>query len=554
MKRDVAQNLLQNGHESLARSILAVFFAGIVVVNIVGFVAPENDDLVTFLFYTPIYFVLGFAWLALRRGNTVVAGHVLSGMFFLMAVAAVVVLGGIRANATAAFLLCIMVAAALISSRSALFWTVLGIGAVTAMAGLEVAGLMPAAVAPPDSLVNAFLGTVLPIAFTVFVLHSMLTLRQTALDAAAERERERDKAEADLIQAQKMDVVGRLSSGIAHDFNNLLTVIQSSVDVLKLEGADDPLLDDIDHAARRASMLTRRLLAFARPAEADARPLDLSEFLEDFAPLLQTIAGDETALSLDIAPDCRTLIDPMGFQQIVLNLVINSREAQSGRGNIDISLQQIGKQIVLEVSDSGPGIPAEIRDTIFDPFFTTKTSGTGLGLATVKQLVDSSAGTIEVRNGGGATFSIRWPAHQADDLSEASLTTEEREAIRRLNVLVVDDNEPVRRTMATLLGTNMWDVIEASDGLEALSVLERLRPDIIVTDNSMPGITGEELARKVRELYPALPILIVSGNPLEELPIDGCRFLPKPFGGAALVSAIEELLSATEAPSSDAAE
>jgi CheY-like chemotaxis protein len=255
---------------------------------------------------------------------------------------------------------------------------------------------------------------------------------------------------------------------------------------------------------------------------------------------------------LDIVRDvhCSAVVDPLAFQQILLNLVINSREALDGRGKITIAITCDREFVTLRVTDDGPGIPAEIRDRIFGPFFTTKEAGTGLGLATVQQLVDDSQGSIELEAvTKGASFVIKWPALGAEGLDAVKPLATPEPVSEGAHVLVVDDNEPVRRTMASLLTTFQFEVTEASDGLEALSLLERTRPDIVVTDNAMPGITGVELAVRIRESYPQLPILIVSGNPLEDLPVSNCTFLPKPFGGQALTLTINTLLSSQGARS-----
>lgn len=533
--------ILRVGQDRIAWAVLKAAFTGIAVIVPLALIAPENDDLTTILFYLPVFLILGFIALVLRAGKTHLAGWLLALSFCLFSTGAVVVMGGVTANASGSYIACIMIAAAVVGSRSAAFLTVVSVSAICALAIFEIFGAMPAPLAPKNSLTNALTATLLPIVFAVYLLNQMVSLRRDALDAAAERARERDKAEADLLQAQKMDVVGRLSSGVAHDFNNLLTVIRSSVDVMRLDGNEDELLDDIEQSARRATMLTRRLLAFARPHDLEPVDLDIGEALDDFRPLLETIAGDEIRLHVDCASNILVRLDPLSFQQILLNLVINGRQAQDGKGTIWIEIDHLEDQVELRVRDDGPGIPAELRHKVFEPFFTTKPAGTGLGLSTISNLVDASNGTIELKNGSpGSTFVITWPRLKTlqHPRSERPITLE----LKGLpSILIVDDNIAVRRAMASLLRSRGSEVREAADGLEALALLESYEPDIVITDNSMPGMTGLELSDRIRECDPELPILVVSGNPLDRDLQAQMLFLPKPFGEEALVDAIAKL-------------
>lgn len=537
------KSILEAGQEQVAWSIWRASVVGVCIVLPLMYATPGNDDLITTIFYTPIILALiGIRWL-LKHDRVQIAGIVLTTAMFGISAGAVFILGGVHVAVTGSFFVCVMVAAATLGPRAAVGWTIAACVTLVAFGAVEQLGYLPTPLADAKSVINALASSVFPLLLSVYLLRVMLRIRDDAIDAAEARERERDQAEAEMLQAQKMDVVGRLASGIAHDFNNLLTVIQSTVDVIRIAGPDEELLDDVDSATQRANLLTRRLLTFARPRNPSTSKLDLGEAVDDILPLLETMAGDEIRLTCSVEPNCVIEIDELAFQQIVLNLIINAREAQDARGTIDLFVKAREESVELVVRDSGPGVPAELEQQIFEPFFTTKSSGTGLGLSTIRRLIAESNGEISVGNASpGAEFRATWPHATGAPERSRKASGVSAELSYAPHILLVDDNEGVRRSMAALLEAQRWTVVEAGDGLEALAYLERNTADLIITDSAMPGMTGPELAQTFRDSGGEVPILLVSGTPLEtDLPND-CTFLPKPFGSDRLLESVRGIL------------
>jgi signal transduction histidine kinase/ActR/RegA family two-component response regulator len=408
----------------------------------------------------------------------------------------------------------------------------------------EHAGVLPAAVSPSDSTLNTWIAMAATVALGTYILNATLDAADSALAKAMQHQAERDRAQAELVQAQKLEVVGRLASGVAHDFNNLLTVIMGAVGLLRRDGRPNPeVLDSVEDAARRASLLTTRLLAFGRPqAAAEGRVSSLSDNLTDLAPLLRRLVGDEVQVAVEVDAAVSAEIDPVAFEQVLINLVINAREAIAGSGTITVRLTAEDGDAVLQVQDTGAGVDPGVRERIFTPFFTTKETGTGLGLSTVSALVEGADGRIELLESEvGARFRVRIPAREAVGPSEAKVQPAES-VLPKLQVLVVDDDPLVLEATAAGLQASGCEVSRARDGLEALSTLETRPVDVVVTDNAMHGMSGTELVARVRQVHPRLPMLLVSGNPVEDPLPPAVRFVSKPYDQSTLRNAIAELI------------
>ncbi|KAB2892894.1 MAG: PAS domain-containing protein, partial [Kofleriaceae bacterium] len=377
------------------------------------------------------------------------------------------------------------------------------------------------------------------------------------------------RAEEHLRQAQKLDAVGRLAGGVAHDFNNLLTVIMAQASVAGRETGDAAnvraAIDGILDAARRAANLTRQLLVFSRQQVVQPRRLDLTRTVSDLMPTLGRVIGEH--LTIRIAPPhggaAWVEVDPGQLEQVILNLVVNARDAMPDGGELDVAVTHRrvtgdvpgepppGHYAVLTVRDSGMGMDADTVARIFEPFFTTKMPGrgTGLGLATVYGIVTASGGTIRVDSapGRGSTFDVYLPAapEGADD--------EDRDASPRggnETLLLVEDDARVRESLAHTLHGVGYNVVEAADGAAALRVLDSVTGavDAIITDVVMPIMGGRELARRARLLLPDLRVLFISGhapNVVEDAFGADEAFLAKPFEPAALLRRVRELLDAT---------
>jgi signal transduction histidine kinase/ActR/RegA family two-component response regulator len=414
-------------------------------------------------------------------------------------------------------------------------------------------------------------------AVTLFILAQTGVIAALTWNVLKRRRAERELArtEADLRQAQKMDAIGRLAGGIAHDFNNLLTVINGHVEILRdapgdLTGPDAAAsFDEIRKAGNQAAALTRQLLAFSRKQLLQARVVNLNQIVRDLESMLARILGERIALTTELDPNVRNLrVDAGQLQQVIVNLVVNARDAMADSGRIVIATRNAsalpsaagpesaggGPCVVLTVSDTGQGMSAQTRAQIFEPFFTTKPEGkgTGLGLATVYGIVRQSGGWIEVESelGCGTTFSLYFPATEAgvDEPDSAVRRGEAQRAPAR--VLVVEDQPEVRDLAVAALRRAGYDVAQATDGDEALA---RFAPRarefaLLITDVVMPGLNGKELAIEMRAANPDLLVVFMSGyaNQIldqQELIGPGSAFLAKPFTPSALVRRIEELLA-----------
>jgi PAS domain S-box-containing protein len=390
-------------------------------------------------------------------------------------------------------------------------------------------------------------------------------------------EASRASLEMQLQQAQKMEAVGRLAGGVAHDFNNLLTVITGRAYMLlsRLK-AGEPMHRDVEliqKTAQRAVALTSQLLAFSRKQVVQPRVLELAPLVADLVPMLQRMIGEDIELAVDPAPGAgRVKVDPGQMQQVLMNLVVNARDAMPGGGRIGITIRDVqvdeaaalqqtnlppGPYVALAVSDTGTGMSAETASHIFEPFFTTKEQGkgTGLGLSTVYGIVEQSRGHIAVESalGRGTTFTIHLPR-----VEEAVAAGPPAEAGRRLRttartVLVVDDEPEVLELASEILKRVGYSVLEAADGAAALELVQRHQGDIhlLVTDMVMPGLSGRDLAERVRALRKTLPVLYISGYVQEAsaraaLASERSAFVAKPFTPELLTDRVRELLATSD--------
>ena len=392
-----------------------------------------------------------------------------------------------------------------------------------------------------------------------------------------EAERELELLEEQLRHSQKMDAVGRLAGGIAHDFNNLLTVIGGNSELV-LEGlpASDPQRDgvaEIRRAADRAAALTRQLLAFSRKQVMQPSAISLNTVVHEVEKMLARVIGEDVTLQTELDPELGLMRGDQGqLEQVLLNLAVNARDAmrQGGRLRIVTRNRAIaagadaivtgakpGEYVTLQVSDTGHGMDAETQAKIFEPFFTTKSvgRGTGLGLSTVYGIVQQSGGAIQVQSAPaqGATFTLLFPRLAADALvpraPAAHVVSNAGTPTQRGRILLVEDEDAVRRLARLALTREGHEVLEARNGAEAIELAERGGPplDLLVTDVVMPGMSGRELADRLSEKQPGLRVLFLSGyasGDTERLELDAGRrdYLHKPFTAATLSRAVNETL------------
>lgn len=372
---------------------------------------------------------------------------------------------------------------------------------------------------------------------------------------------ERNALERQLRHAQKMEAIGRLAGGVAHDFNNLLTIIAGTAEfALGADGLDEELRHDLDEmraAAHRGSRIVDELLGLGQRRGRGGGTVEPAVALAELAPALHRLVEDRGELSIG-AERCEIAMDPDHFEQVVLNLVINARDALADTGTITISVEAAGEsdgskdEALLRVTDTGTGIQPDVLDHIFEPFFTTKPvgEGTGLGLSTLYGMVDQYGGRTEVSSevGRGTTFSIHLP-----------LVVEPADGDRRDDgerftgdetVLVVDDEPGVRNLVCRTLGSQGYTALEAIDGVDALRILDGgAHVDLVVTDMVMPELDGAGLTAQLRERYPGVRILLMSGFAADTVTPradDGrpSRVLAKPFTTRALLSTVRESLDA----------
>jgi two-component system, cell cycle sensor histidine kinase and response regulator CckA len=382
---------------------------------------------------------------------------------------------------------------------------------------------------------------------------------------------ERERLETELRQAQKMEAVGRLATGIAHDFNNIITVLLGYSDELIEEAAPNTTLlaaaVEVRRAADRASALTQQLLAFSRRQVSVAQTVELNTVIEQMEDLIKRLIGPEIRLRLSLQPGLSTIsADPQQIGQVMMNLVVNARDAMPGGGTLSIATADVelghdnvdiipGPHVALMVTDTGLGMSAEVRDRMFEPFFTTKHEGrgTGLGLSMVQAIVRQSGGHIHLDSAPnqGTTFKVYFP-RQAD-LSAApmpavpsySSTIVKGEGI----IVLAEDDRAVRRLVVSELTRRGFTVLEAEDGVAALELIrrEKGRIDILVTDVVMPRMNGADLAKAAEGIRPGLKILFISGHPERAGagldPTGVTNLLMKPFTADTLAARIKELIT-----------
>jgi len=380
--------------------------------------------------------------------------------------------------------------------------------------------------------------------------------------------------EAQLAQSQKMEAIGQLAGGVAHDFNNLLTVIMSySVMLLDdFDPGDARRLDveEITAAARRASGLTRQLLAFSRKQVIQPRPTNANSVIRDVENMLRRLIGEDIKLESTLAPDLALVnIDPGQLEQILLNLAVNARDAMPDGGTLGITTANIelgpsdsdrqlaappGPYVLLSVTDTGVGMPAEVQNRVFEPFYTTKPvgKGTGLGLSTVYGIAKQLGGDIRLRSepGRGTTFHVYFPTVE---LEERAITPRRNAAILPIasgTILLAEDDHALRVLSERVLLSAGYTVLSARSGSHALEIArEHVGPiDLAISDVVMPELSGPDFVHELKRARPDVRVLFVSGYTDDEVVKRGVlagetAFLQKPFAPAQLLEKIREVVA-----------
>ena len=389
------------------------------------------------------------------------------------------------------------------------------------------------------------------------------------------------KIEAQLRQAQKMEVIGRMAAGIAHEFNNLLTVIQGDVGLLQSAGPGQidrhNLLDQIMLASQRAATFTRQLLAFSRKQVLQPRVLNFPEVVSRLKKMLNRLVGEKFEIQVVCQSESLSVrADEGGLEQILMNLILNARDAMPNGGTLEIGTEQVtlteaaadkntearaGQFACLRVTDHGIGMTPQIISRIFDPFFTTKDvgKGTGLGLSTIHGIVKQHEGWVEVTSevGKGSTFKVFLPLCHAEPTQAATQEKQPApETGKGETILVVEDEVSVRELACLALRKRGYKVLQAANGPEAVEVWKKNPTliDLLLTDMVMPnGMSGGELAKELLTRNPNLKIIYTSGYSAEILKQDslllqGINFLPKPYDLPGLLKAIRLCLDGGKLP------
>jgi len=413
--------------------------------------------------------------------------------------------------------------------------------------------------------------------------HATIELR-TVNAALSEEMFRRQEVEAQLIAAQKMEAIARLSGGIAHDFNNLLTVIVGSAELSKMSiEAQHPIqenLDEIATAAQRAAELTGQLLAFARKQLVEPRVLSVTERLMATEKMVRRLIGEDIELVCQPASETWCVrLDAGQFEQIILNLVVNARDAMSSGGRLTLASENVvlqlplasthfdlgpGEYAVIIVADNGTGMDADTQSKIFEPFFTTKEKGkgTGLGLSTCYGIVKQAGGAIfcESAPGKGTKFRVYLPRTERVSVDDVRRSSAPRSANNEL-LLVVEDERELREMLARILRGLGYRVLLAGGPEQAISVAERCPEEIalLITDMVLPGGNGRELAEQIVRARPRLKVLFTSGYTDDAtlrgaLAIREVEFLAKPFTPAGLADKVRAVLASGDGSAPKAAD
>ncbi len=403
-------------------------------------------------------------------------------------------------------------------------------------------------------------------------LETLITQRTSELSSANNRltseVAERERAQAALAQAQKMEAVGQLTGGIAHDFNNLLTVIYGNLELIQRRTEEDrtaKLAGYAQQAADRAARLTHQLLAFSRSQRLNLQPVDLNALVSGMSDLLARTIGPPIRIEMELSADQPwAMADENQLELAILNLAINARDAMVDGGVLRIATRPdaagdatlpSGDYGVVTVSDTGTGIPLSLIDKVFDPFFTTKPvgKGTGLGLSQVFGIARQSGGTVRIDSteGHGASVEIWLPSATPVEATPQLATPQNTHVgSERERVLVIDDDDGVRQFIVDSLQGSGYAVVASSNGADGLRSMRESAPDLIIVDYAMPGMNGVEVVNEARRHLPSLPIILATGYAdmaAVDAVVDPGRVLRKPFRIDDLNAAVRAALADREA-------
>ena len=558
---------------ALAHSLVLVSLAG-VGLHAVGVLLVTPSELGRLVPHVPALALLGYGEHLIRSGRVRPAAHLLTAGLWLVLMLRVVTYGGVR-NPSFGGAIVVVIGAGLIFGRGPALAFALGTAAMglATVLGEKTGLLLPPEQYSPSSMAIWLGHTVyflVAVALLVLVSH---TTTEALRHAQVEMD-ERRRAEEELLQAQKLESIGRLAGGVAHDLNNLLTVIVGSVELASRRAPPDHAiarhLNQIREASNRAAGLTSQLLAFARRQVIAPQIVSLKDVLEQARGLLHRLIGEDVELSLAVEPDLwPVFLDPNQFHQLLMNLAVNARDAMPRGGHLTFAARnvpaetaaQLGRAsveprdyVAVTMADSGEGIPAEVLPHVFEPFFTTKAAGkgTGLGLAVSHGIVEQNQGHIWVESvvGRGTTFTVLLP--RAAGEAHARLVPQPVTLPRGADTILLVEDEPMVRALAVeALREQGYTVLDAGDGEAALAEAERHAGeiDLLLTDVVMPRMSGKALAERLAAVRPSVRVLFTSGHPRDVIADHGVldasvRFLQKPYTAESLARRVREVLDA----------
>ncbi|MGK6357140.1 ATP-binding protein [Sphingomonas sp. DT-207] len=396
-------------------------------------------------------------------------------------------------------------------------------------------------------------------------LAGMLEERDAALDELRAQIVQREQAEAALLQAQRLEAVGQLTSGVAHDFNNLLQAVAGNLELIARKPGDEDRVvrwsASALNAVERGRALTRQLLAFSRKQQRQVTSIRLVELIAGMKDLIERAVAPLSQVRVDpIDPSLNIEADPLQLELAVLNLAFNARDAMPEGGTLTLSAARHsgdpasgvpeGEYVALTIRDTGIGMPPEVLARAPEPFFTTKGEGTGMGLAMVAGALRESGGSLRIESepGGGTAITLLLRVAKLEPRREVEddARNDHRADLHGCSIALIDDDPQVRATLAEMLRGAGAEVREAGEGAEGLALVHERRPDLVVVDFAMPGMSGAEVARAVHEVHPGLRILVVTGF-AESQKLDGIAgpdvtMLRKPFESHELLCRVTEML------------
>lgn len=517
---------------------------------------PSNRPGLTLTFYGAVLAVFGSVALIVRSGRVILAAWCCSIFFSVLIAFATLYFGGMQGQIASNFAAATLLIGTLVGARAAL-----GVALASSLwcgfvVYLEVNDKLPPQLGHYSPF-NAWTAMTIIVCLTAILLQVSLQSLSRAHAEAQKSAQERDEALQRSIQGQKMELVGNLTSGIAHDLNNLLTIIVGATSVLKRRADPDDretegLLEDLEGASSRAALIASQLLSFGRPPTTEVGPVNLSALVRSMGRMLPRLLGSMIVVRVTGEKELWTEASRAGLEQVLLNLAVNARDAMPTGGTLTFALDATDSEVILRASDTGSGMSPDVRRRIFEPFFTTKTTGTGLGLATVRQLMEHFGGSIDVESepGRGTTFILKFPRTDAGAAHDRLLGIATPDGAisrpRPTRVLLVEDDPLVRRSLIRGLEQERYDVIAVADGEEAFALIQTAKDlDVVVTDINMPRLDGEQLSDRIQSVAPSLPVLLISGNrsPSPSTLRGPRAFLPKPATPQAVREAIEALLA-----------